>query len=167
MKTVYTLHEQYNVNYPTHFKYNMNSNFSVAKKVGFFPSSLRQQKFFVPSLKESWFFYLLICSYVLWSHQMYLLSLMVCFLFEVLGNTFTPSVTLLRSVTSLSFLHCSPWKTSLKIGLNYLYPIENMLVFSFQKFTNQGTTLQQKSFLLHAISLQRQWFVLFSNDRGW
>ena len=58
------------------------------------------------------------------------------FFFEVLGNTFTPSVTLLRSVNSLSFLHCSPWKTSLKISLNYLYPIENMLVLSFQIFTN-------------------------------
>ena len=34
---------------------------------------------------------------------MCLLSLLVCFLFEVLGNTFTPSVTHLRSVSSLSF----------------------------------------------------------------
>ena len=33
---------------------------------------------------------------------MCLLSLLVCFLFEVLGNTFTP-VTLLHSVTSLCF----------------------------------------------------------------
>ena len=63
------------------------------------------------------------------------------FLFEDLGNTFTPSVSLLRSVTYLSFLHCSQWKTSLKIGLNYLYLIENMLVLSFHKFTNQGNTL--------------------------
>ena len=63
------------------------------------------------------------------------------FLFEDLENTFTPSVSLLRSVTSLSFLHCPQWKTSLKIGLNYLYLIENMLVLSFQKFTNQGNTL--------------------------
>jgi len=32
-----------------------------------------------------------------------LLSLLVCFLFEVLGNTFTPSITLLHSVTFVSF----------------------------------------------------------------
>ena len=34
---------------------------------------------------------------------MCLLSLLVCFLFEVLGNTFTRFVTLLHCVTSLSF----------------------------------------------------------------
>ena len=72
---------------------------------------------------------------------MCLLSLLVCFLFEVLGNTFTQSITLLYSVTSLSFSSLLTMEDLTKIGLNYLYPIENILVLSFQKFTNQGNTL--------------------------
>ena len=72
---------------------------------------------------------------------MCLLSLLVCFLFEVLGNTFTQSITLLYSVASLSFSSLLTMEDLTKIGLNYLYPIENILVLSFQKFTNQGNTL--------------------------
>ena len=47
-------------------------------KLGFFPSSLSSRSF-CPISEGEFVFYLLICSYVLWSHQVCLLSLLVCF----------------------------------------------------------------------------------------
>ena len=68
-------------------------------------------------------------------------------LFEVLGNTFTPSVSLLCSVTSLSILHYLPWKTSLKICLNYSLFDREHASFVLSKIHKSGEHIIAAKFL--------------------